>query len=144
MTESLATTFSEILRHECAQDWQAATGHRFVTELCAGTVPDRVMAAYLVQDHRFLDAFLMLLGAAIASADRFEARLRLGRFAEALAISLRASKRADSQIRKSVDNPTRQQAVSDKCGRSGHACAPQFSAEKPAAPEVNKIFSSCW
>ena len=69
MTESLATTFSETLRHECAQDWQAATGHRFVTELCAGTVPDRVMAAYLVQDHRFLDAFLMLLGAAIASAD---------------------------------------------------------------------------
>ena len=81
MTESLATTFSETLRHECAEDWQAATGHRFVTELCAGTVPDRVMAAYLVQDHRFLDAFLMLLGAAIASADRFEARLRLGRFA---------------------------------------------------------------
>ena len=81
MTESLATTFSETLRHECAEDWQAATGHRFVAELCAGTVPDRVMAAYLVQDHRFLDAFLMLLGAAIASADRFEARLRLGRFA---------------------------------------------------------------
>ena len=48
MTESLATTFSETLRHECAEDWQAATGHRFVTELCAGTVPDRVMAAYLV------------------------------------------------------------------------------------------------
>ncbi|WP_305858964.1 TenA family protein, partial [Klebsiella pneumoniae] len=31
-------------------------------------------------DHRFLDAFLTLLGAAIASADRFEARLRFGRF----------------------------------------------------------------
>ncbi len=39
------------------------------------------MAAYLIQDHRFLDAFLTLLGAAMASADTMEARLRFGRFA---------------------------------------------------------------
>jgi thiaminase (transcriptional activator TenA) len=39
-----------------------------------------VMARYLVQDHRFLDSFLTLLGAALASADTFEARLRFGRF----------------------------------------------------------------
>jgi thiaminase/transcriptional activator TenA len=32
--------------------------HRFVTELFAGTIPDRVMAGYLIQDHRFLDSFL--------------------------------------------------------------------------------------
>ena len=38
------------------------------------------MARYLIQDHRFLDSFLILLGAALASADRFEARLRFGRF----------------------------------------------------------------
>ena len=74
-------TFTETLRGECAADWQAATGHRFVDELLAGRVDDAVMARYLVQDHRFLDAFLTLLGAAIASADRFESRLRLGRFA---------------------------------------------------------------
>jgi thiaminase/transcriptional activator TenA len=43
-------------------------------------VPDAVMARYLIQDHRFLDSFLVLLGAALASADTFEARLRLGRF----------------------------------------------------------------
>jgi hypothetical protein len=43
-------------------------------------VPDAVMARYLVQDHRFLDSFLTLLGAALASADTFEARLRFGRF----------------------------------------------------------------
>ncbi|WP_295810909.1 hypothetical protein [uncultured Nitratireductor sp.] len=39
------------------------------------------MASYLVQDHRFLDSFLTMLGAAIATADTFEARLRFGRFA---------------------------------------------------------------
>ena len=32
------------------------------------------------QDHRFLDSFLTLLGAALATADTFEARLRFGRF----------------------------------------------------------------
>ena len=55
-------------------------GHRFVKELFAGAVPDAVMARYLIQDHRFLDSFLMLLGAALATADTFEARLRFGRF----------------------------------------------------------------
>jgi thiaminase (transcriptional activator TenA) len=43
-------------------------------------VLDRVMARYLIQDHRFLDSFLILLGTALATADTFEARLRLGRF----------------------------------------------------------------
>jgi thiaminase/transcriptional activator TenA len=31
-------------------------------------VPDAVMARYLIQDHRFLDSFLVLLSAALASA----------------------------------------------------------------------------
>jgi thiaminase/transcriptional activator TenA len=55
-------------------------GHRFVKELFTGAVPHAVIARYLIQDHRFLDSFLILLGAALASADTFEARLCLGRF----------------------------------------------------------------
>jgi len=58
----------------------ARCGHRFVKELLSGAVSDAVIARYLVQDHRFLDSFLLLLGAALASADTFEARLRFGRF----------------------------------------------------------------
>ena len=73
--------FTETLRRASEPDWSAAVRHRFVRELCDGTIPDAVMGAYLVQDHRFLDAFLTLLGGAIASADGFQARLRLGRFA---------------------------------------------------------------
>ncbi|MEI4471293.1 TenA family protein [Frigidibacter sp. MR17.24] len=73
--------FTDTLRRASAAGWEAAAGHRFVTELLAGTVPDRVMTTYLVQDHRFLDSFLTLLGAAIAGSDDFGARLRLGRFA---------------------------------------------------------------
>ena len=58
-----------------------------------------VMANYLIQDHRFLDRFLILLGAALASADTFAARLRFGRFigmvsAEENTISFGRSKRS--------------------------------------------------
>jgi thiaminase/transcriptional activator TenA len=72
--------FTETLRLASEPAWSQAVRHRFVTELLDGTIPDRVMAGYLIQDHRFLDSFLTLLGAALASADSFEARLRFGRF----------------------------------------------------------------
>jgi thiaminase/transcriptional activator TenA len=54
--------------------------HRFVEELFAGAVLNAVIARYLIQDHRFLDSFLTLLGAVLASADTFEAKLRFARF----------------------------------------------------------------
>lgn len=77
--EDAALTAS--LHREHAQAWERAVGHRFVRELHAGTVPDEVMARYLVQDHRFLDAFLQLIGAALATARTPAARLRFARFA---------------------------------------------------------------
>ena len=76
----MSERFTEILRAASEPSWSDAVGHRFVNELFAGSVPDAVMARYLIQDHRFLDSFLILLGAALASADTFEARLRFGRF----------------------------------------------------------------
>ena len=72
--------FTDTLRAATESGWSRAVEHRFVKELFAGAVPDAVMARYLIQDHRFLDSFLLLLGAALASADTFEARLRFGRF----------------------------------------------------------------
>jgi thiaminase (transcriptional activator TenA) len=72
--------FTETLRAASEPGWSHAVGHRFVKELFTGAMPDAVMARYLIQDHRFLDSFLILLGAALVSADTFEARLRLGRF----------------------------------------------------------------
>src|SRR5580704_17970837 len=76
----MSERFTEILRAASEPSWSRAVGHRFVKELFAGTVPDAVIARYLIQDHRFLDSFLTLLGAALASTDLFSARLRLGRF----------------------------------------------------------------
>jgi thiaminase/transcriptional activator TenA len=72
--------FTETLRIASETSWSHAVEHRFVQELFIGVVPDAVMARYLIQDHRFLDSFLILLGAALASADTFAARLRFGRF----------------------------------------------------------------
>ena len=72
--------FTETLRAASEPGWSHAVGHRFVKELFTGAMPDAVMARYLIQDHRFLDSFLVLLGAALASADTFAARLRFGRF----------------------------------------------------------------
>jgi len=76
----MSERFTAILRRASEPTWSQAVEHRFVRELFAGTIPDKVMAGYLIQDHRFLDSFLTLLGAAIATADSFEARLRFGRF----------------------------------------------------------------
>ncbi|WP_022872871.1 TenA family protein [Nesterenkonia alba] len=76
----MTARFTETLRAESQPTWDQAVGHRFVDELIAGRVDDDVMATYLIQDHRFLEAFVTLLGSAIATADTFEARLRFGRF----------------------------------------------------------------
>ena len=72
--------FTDSLRDASEPLWTQAVKHCFVTELYAGAVPAEVMARYLVQDYRFLDAFLSLLGGAMATADTTAARLRLGRF----------------------------------------------------------------
>ena len=70
----MSERFTEILRAASEPAWSDAVRHRFVNELFAGA--DAVMARYLIQDHRFLDSFLTLLGATLASADTFEARVR--------------------------------------------------------------------
>lgn len=76
----MSPAFSHTLREENQAHWDAAINHRFVDELLDGTIDDQVMAEYLIQDHRFLEAFVTLLGAAMTSADTFEAKLRFGRF----------------------------------------------------------------
>src|SRR2546421_12633464 len=78
-TSIMSERFTETLRAASEPDWSQAVGHRFVNELFAGAVPDAVMARYLIQDHRFLDSFLTLLGTVLASADTFEAKLRFAR-----------------------------------------------------------------
>lgn len=74
-------SFSDELRQANAQDWQACVEHRFVREIFAGTVAPDVMRRYLAQDYQFIDGFVALLGMAIATADRFDSRIRFAQFA---------------------------------------------------------------
>lgn len=72
-------SFSAELKGRTARDWDAAVTHRFVEQLWDGTAEPAVLRTYFVQDNQFLDSFISLLGAAVASADRSEARLVLAR-----------------------------------------------------------------
>lgn len=64
------SSFSTELRERTAVTWDAAVAHRFVEELWRGAVEPHVLRAYFVQDHQFLDAFVALMGATVAAADR--------------------------------------------------------------------------
>ncbi len=56
------------LREQCAEDWAAAVDNPFVRELAAGTLPRAKLAAYLVQDYTFIEAFVRLLASQVAHA----------------------------------------------------------------------------
>lgn len=60
-------------------DWQAAINHRFVKELFEGRIEDNVLKTYLIQDYHFFDAFLSMLGACVAHADKLDAKLRFAK-----------------------------------------------------------------
>ncbi len=80
MSDNSVEAFSERLRQSTEPFWSQAVGHRLVGEIYAGTVATEVMTRYLVQDHRFIDSFLSLLGGTLVNCDRMEAKLTLGRF----------------------------------------------------------------
>lgn len=78
---TISPGFAEQLRQSCMADWNACVQHRFVDEIFAGTLDDAVLRRYLVQDYQFINRFVALLGAAIASADQFAPRVTLSQFA---------------------------------------------------------------
>jgi thiaminase/transcriptional activator TenA len=71
--------FAEELRNNCAADWDAAVNHPFVDKLLDGSLPDDELRHYLVQDYQFCDAFVALLGQAVASAPSMPSRLVFAR-----------------------------------------------------------------
>lgn len=71
----MSTSLSEKLRASVRDDWDAAITHPFVRELCAGRLPLVALRRYLIQDYQFVDAFIALLGAAVACADTSSARV---------------------------------------------------------------------
>ncbi|KAL7509173.1 hypothetical protein ACHAXN_006180 [Cyclotella atomus] len=84
------TSFTEELRAAAGDQWERVVNHKFTTELASGKIDrngkkDRehtstrivttVLKKYLIQDHRFLDAFVVLLAAIISNARSLDDRI---------------------------------------------------------------------
>jgi len=67
-TSSASTSrFTDELRTKVGNQWDRIVHHKFTKELADGTIDrDRVLKRYLVQDHRFLDSFVVLLASIVA------------------------------------------------------------------------------
>jgi thiaminase/transcriptional activator TenA len=70
-------SFSAWLRERCEPAWTGVVTHPFAAAITTG---DADMRRYLEQDYQFVDSFTALLGAAVAAADSYEARVPYGRF----------------------------------------------------------------
>ena len=68
--------FSERLRAEAGEAWTAVVEHPFTDALAQGTDMDEdAMRYYLIQDHRFLDDFVVLLASMVAAAPTLQDRI---------------------------------------------------------------------
>lgn len=77
-------SFAKSLRNEHASTWSQVIEHRFMRDIRSGTLPDEIMARFLIQDYRFLETFLVLVGGAVVLADTHAARLPYGQALGAL------------------------------------------------------------
>ena len=69
------TRFTDDLKEAAGDQWNRVIRHKFTTELAAGTIDRQVLKRYLIQDHRFLDAFVVLLASVIANARTLDDRI---------------------------------------------------------------------
>uniref|UniRef100_A0A7R9ZLZ4 Thiaminase-2/PQQC domain-containing protein n=1 Tax=Craspedostauros australis TaxID=1486917 RepID=A0A7R9ZLZ4_9STRA len=76
-----ADRFTEELRATAGEEWEKIVHHKFTNEIAAGTIDNDVLKRYLIQDFRFLDAFVQLLCSIIAKARSLGDRIPLCQFA---------------------------------------------------------------
>jgi thiaminase/transcriptional activator TenA len=70
------TIFTDDLRAKAGDQWNRVVNHKFTKELAAGTIDkENVLKRYLIQDHRFLDSFVVLLASIIANLPSLEDRI---------------------------------------------------------------------
>jgi thiaminase (transcriptional activator TenA) len=67
--------FTDQLKAAAGDQWSRVIEHKFTKELAAGTIDRQVLKKYLIQDHRFLDAFVVLLASVIANARTLSDRI---------------------------------------------------------------------
>ena len=67
--------FTDELRIASGAQWERVVQHKFTTDLAAGTIDRDCLKRYLIQDHRFLDSFVILLSSIVANARCLEDRI---------------------------------------------------------------------
>mmetsp|Transcript_9227 Transcript_9227/g.10707 ORF Transcript_9227/g.10707 Transcript_9227/m.10707 type:complete len:217 (+) Transcript_9227:98-748(+) len=67
--------FTEELRESAGSQWDRVVNHKFTDELAEGTLDKEVLKRYLIQDYRFLDAFVVLLSTIISKARNLSDRI---------------------------------------------------------------------
>merc|ERR1719232_1939675 len=72
--------FTEELRQGIGEQWERVVFHRFTDELAEGTIDRNCLKLYLIQDHRFLDSFIVLLASIIAKARCLDDRIPASQF----------------------------------------------------------------
>ena len=73
-----APSFSQRMRDQARETWDAILGHRFFREVATDAIHDHVFARYLRIEYGFVDTAARTLGYAIAKAPSFQERRRLG------------------------------------------------------------------
>mmetsp|Transcript_54741 Transcript_54741/g.88718 ORF Transcript_54741/g.88718 Transcript_54741/m.88718 type:complete len:226 (+) Transcript_54741:2-679(+) len=66
---------TERLRAESGETWTAVVEHPFTDALALGDIDEDAMRYYLIQDHRFVDAFVVLLASMVAAAPTLKDRI---------------------------------------------------------------------
>jgi len=72
---SVDNAFTNSLKEAAGDQWNRIVNHKFTTEIGDGSIDRNVLKKYLIQDHRFLDAFVILLSSVIANARSLEDRI---------------------------------------------------------------------
>ena len=67
--------FTDELREKAGDQWERVIHHRFTKSLAAGSIDQDVLKRYLIQDHRFLDSFSVLLASIIAHLPTLKDRI---------------------------------------------------------------------
>jgi thiaminase (transcriptional activator TenA) len=67
--------FTDQLQQEAGDAWTRVVNHRFTKELAQGTIDTQVIRRYLIQDYRFLDAFVVLLASIVAHCRKLSDRI---------------------------------------------------------------------
>lgn len=70
-----SSRFTEDLKRAAGEQWDRIVHHKFTVELADGTIDNKVLKKYLIQDHRFLDAFVVLLASMVASCRSLHDRI---------------------------------------------------------------------